>query len=343
MQKTPDTGQQHILERTDHQGATLTGGHVYRLLNLLAAIGISISQSTINHWIGLLGYWAVLLGVMTESTGIPFPGETILLVAAAYAGVTHHLSIAGVIAAAAAGAIIGDNFGYAIGRYGGYRLIARFGHYIHFEPERLHVTERYFARHGDKTVFLGRFVSVLRTWVAFFAGVNRMHWRTFLFWNALGGCTWATVYGLAAYFAGRNLARIQHALDYVAIGGGIVIAALIAGGIIRYVITQRQRTAIARQENIAARDHQPGTRKARVKTADRNTPYQRTWSGQPPSTQPPLTNHPPSAKEPITNKEPLSDISTPVAIGVGGLIIVLLTIIGMIAYRPDNDQANQPY
>jgi membrane protein DedA with SNARE-associated domain len=76
------------------------------------------------------GYWAILLVVAIESTGIPVPGETMLIAAGIYAGATHHLNIALVIAAAATGAILGDNLGYLAGREGGYRLLHRYGRYI---------------------------------------------------------------------------------------------------------------------------------------------------------------------------------------------------------------------
>src|SRR5690242_10381291 len=130
------------------------------------------------------GYWVVLLFVAVESTGIPFPGETMLLAAAIYAGATHHLSLPFVIAAAAAGAILGDNLGFFAGRAGGYRLLRRFGHYIRLDARRLKLGQYLFLRHGGKIVFCGRFVAVLRAWAAFLAGANRMGWARFLVFNA---------------------------------------------------------------------------------------------------------------------------------------------------------------
>jgi len=160
---------------------------------------IHTATHDLTHLLNLYGYWAVLLFVAIESTGIPFPGETMLLAAAIYAGTTHHLAIALVIAAAAAGAIIGDNLGFWIGREGGYRLLRRYGKYIRLDERKLKLGQYVFRNHGSKVVFFGRFVAVLRAWAAFLAGTNRMPWGRFLIFNATGGILWATLYGLGGY------------------------------------------------------------------------------------------------------------------------------------------------
>jgi membrane protein DedA with SNARE-associated domain len=144
---------------------------------------------------------------MSESSGIPFPGETMLLLAAFTAGADPHsrLLIPFVIACAALGAIAGDNIGYYVGRTGGRAFVLRFDKYLFLKPEHLDRAEKFFAKHGDKTVFFGRFIAVLRAWVAFLAGVNKMRWRNFLIYNAAGGILWATLYATLGYFAGRFL------------------------------------------------------------------------------------------------------------------------------------------
>jgi membrane protein DedA with SNARE-associated domain len=162
----------------------------------------------------VLGYPAVALFVMIESSGIPFPGETMLLLASFYAAVDQQLQIPIVIACAALGAIVGDNIGYQVGRTGGKAIVEKYGHYVFIKPQHLERAENFFARHGDKTVFFGRFVAVLRAWAAFLAGVNQMNRRTFFIYNAAGGIIWATVYGLLGYFAGRafhdNFSKLEH-------------------------------------------------------------------------------------------------------------------------------------
>ncbi len=126
-----------------------------------------ISLQTLLNALNVLGYPAVIIFVMIESSGIPFPGETMLLLAAFYAAVSQQLQIPIVIACAALGAIIGDNIGYYIGRTGGRALVTRYGKYVRIKPEHLDRAEKFFAKHGNKTVFFGRFIAVLRAWAAF--------------------------------------------------------------------------------------------------------------------------------------------------------------------------------
>lgn len=168
------------------------------------------------------GYWAIMLVVAVESMGIPVPGETMLIAAAIYAGATHQLNIALVIAAAAAGAILGDNLGYLAGREGGYRLVRRYGRYIGLDERRLMLGEYLFRRHGGKVVFFGRFVAVLRIWAAFLAGTHQMPWRSFLVCNAAGGIIWATAFGVGSYTLGNNVHRIEGPIGIAA----SVVAAL---------------------------------------------------------------------------------------------------------------------
>lgn len=175
------------------------------------------------HLLENYGYLAVLVFVTIESTGIPFPGETMLLIAAIYAGTNHHLSIVFVIISAAAGAILGDNLGFWVGREGGYRLLRRYGRYIRLDERKLKLGQYLFQKHGNKVVFFGRFVAVLRAWAAFLAGTNRMRWINFLFFNALGGIVWATLFGLGGYFLGDRVHQLSGPVGIIA----LVIAALI--------------------------------------------------------------------------------------------------------------------
>ncbi len=205
--------------------------HLAALSQMLATPNIlGILQNTLQ----VLGYPAVALFVMIESSGIPFPGETMLLLASFYAAVDQQLQIPIVIACAALGAIIGDNIGYQVGRTGGKAIVEKYGHYVFIKPQHLERAEKFFARHGDKTVFFGRFVAVLRAWAAFLAGINQMNRRTFFIYNAAGGIIWATVYGLLGYFAGRvfhdNFAKVEHIASTVTwiLGGIIVVGAVVA-------------------------------------------------------------------------------------------------------------------
>ncbi len=178
-------------------------------------VGFFLSTHTVDGWLSTYGYLVVFVLVMVESLGIPVPGETAVIAASLYAGSTHKLEIWWVIAVAAAAAIIGDNIGFAIGRYGGAKLLLRFGPKIHLDERRLKVGIWVFRRHGGKVVFWGRFVSILRTYAAFLAGTNRMEWLRFLAFNAAGGITWATIYGIAYYEFGSSLKKLNTTIDIV--------------------------------------------------------------------------------------------------------------------------------
>lgn len=201
-----------------------------------------ISLDTLRNALSTLGYPAVALFIMIESTGIPFPGETMLLLASFYAAVDHRLQIPLVIACAALGAIVGDNLGYLIGRTGGYALIQRFGRYIFLKPHHLQKAQNFFAKHGNKTVFLGRFVAVLRAWAAFLAGVNHMRWSTFLFYNAVGGILWAIVYGCLGFFAGRlfhdNFGAVEQLARTISWTGAVLIVVVV---IVAYIVFRLRR------------------------------------------------------------------------------------------------------
>jgi membrane protein DedA with SNARE-associated domain len=164
--------------------------------------------------------------VMIESFGVPLPGETALIAFGVLASQGHY-SIILVIAVAAAGAIVGDNLGYVIiGRWGGRNLLERWGPLRRFSERYLPPTERLMEKHGDKVVFFGRFVTVLRYTAAWVAGIAGMPWRKFLFWNAAGGICWATLVGLVAYYAGNAAAdAIQRYGIYAA--AVLAVAALV--------------------------------------------------------------------------------------------------------------------
>lgn len=169
-----------------------------------------------THIIEQYGLAFLFLIVALESAGLPLPGET-ALIAAAILAASGHFSIAAVIAVAAAGAILGDNAGYWIGRKAGRRFLMRW--------ERLHGplqwAERFFARHGGKAVFLARFITGLRVAGAWMAGISHMNWWRFLGWNAAGGIAWAALVGVVAYVFGRAAADAVG--KYGLIGGGILV------------------------------------------------------------------------------------------------------------------------
>jgi membrane protein DedA with SNARE-associated domain len=191
-------------------------------------LGFFLSTHTIDGWLSSYGYLVVFLLVLVESIGVPVPGETALIGAALYAGSTHKLEIWWVVAVAIAGAVLGDNIGFSIGRYGGAKLLLRYGHKIHLHEGRLKIGIWLFRRHGGKVVFWGRFVSILRTWAAFLAGANHMDWPRFLAFNAAGGVVWATLYGLLYYEFGATLRKLSTTIDVtIGVAGTVLLVAFV--------------------------------------------------------------------------------------------------------------------
>jgi len=224
---------------------------------------LHFATSDLSHLLSTYGYWAVLVFVAIESTGIPFPGETMLLAAAIYAGTTHHLALPFVIAAAAAGAILGDNIGFWVGREGGYRLLKRYGKYIRLDERKLKLGQYLFKKHGAKVVFFGRFVAVLRAWAAFLAGTNRMPWGRFLIFNAAGGILWAILYGIGGYLLGNNVHRLT---GPVGIAFVVVAVLLIIAGFV-YMRRNEKRLEDEAERDMPGpldqyRDREEGARRA---------------------------------------------------------------------------------
>src|SRR5260370_39928246 len=177
--------------------------------------------------IGSSGYVMLFLLVGLESLGIPLPGETALVTAAAFAALGH-MSIAAVIATAVLAAIIGDNGGYWIGRQGGVGLVRRYGRVLHVNESHLARAHTFFERHGPKTVFISRFIALLRTWAAVLAGAAHMPYGTFMLYNALGAVCWAVIVGSLGYVFGRNLPQLERYLGQASMAG-VLLVALVVG------------------------------------------------------------------------------------------------------------------
>ena len=190
-----------------------------------------------THLILTYGYLAVFGLITAEYLGVPVPGETALIVAAAYAGHTHRLSVWLIFVLAVMAAVLGDYLGYLAGLKGGYRLLLRWGPVIRLDHAKIKAGWYVFDRHGGKVVFISRFVTVLRTYAAFLAGTNRMRWRRFSLFNVAGGVAWAVIYTFAPYHGGQLLARLS---TFVTIIGLAVAAVMIT------VVTLLMRRGAAR-------------------------------------------------------------------------------------------------
>jgi membrane protein DedA with SNARE-associated domain len=188
----------------------------------------------------LLSYGLILLfaAVAVESAGVPIPGETALITAAILATPhQHHYSIVAVIAVGAAGAIVGDNVGYWLGREGGRALLGRWGPAKRYADKALPPAERFFEKHGAKAVFFGRFIAVLRVTAAWLAGIGRMPWWRFLLWNAAGGIIWSAAVSLLAYQFGKAAADAVSRYGLYAVV--LIVAAVLIGAVALHLVRRR--------------------------------------------------------------------------------------------------------
>lgn len=198
--------------------------------------------------LGRYGYAVIFVGVLLESAGVPVPGETVLLGGAFFAqqGIFR---LPWVIGLAIAAAILGDNLGYWIGHQGGRQLAERHGRLVGLTPARLATLDAFFAQHGAKTVFFGRFVSGLRVFAAFFAGMNRLPWPRFLLYNAAGAVAWATTVGLVGYLFGQSWALLER---WVGRAGLFVAGLAVALVLIGLVYRHRRRLVTALEARLPA-------------------------------------------------------------------------------------------
>ncbi len=218
-----------------------------------------MTLSFVTHLVQSYGYYGVFALIALESMGIPLPGETALIAAAVYSGATHHLNILVLAVVATCAAIIGDNAGYWIGRTGGQRLAERYGRFVRLDRAKLKVGRYLFARHGVKVVFFGRFVAVLRTFAAFFAGVSKMHWPRFLMANAAGGLLWASFYGFGAYALGSAASSVGSTLTLVGyvVAGVLTVATIVLARLSLRVLEQRAEAAFPDEQTESVTQPQP--------------------------------------------------------------------------------------
>ena len=212
-----------------------------------------IAAATPEHLPGVLhnleptldrfGYLAVVGLVLVEDFGVPVPGETVLILAAVYAG-TGRLNIVLVGLLGFCGAVIGDNIGFAIGHFGGRPLIKRYGRYIFLTDERIERATGFFERHGGWIIIVARFIEGLRQANGIIAGISGIHWAKFLLFNAIGAALWVAVWTCIGYFSGSHINAIYDAASrysvYLAVVFGLLLVAFIARHVVR---ARRARTS----------------------------------------------------------------------------------------------------
>jgi membrane protein DedA with SNARE-associated domain len=182
--------------------------------------------AVVGPYLDRYGYAAVVGALLLESFGLPLPGETMLIAGAALAA-DGDLHLATLLLCAWLAAVVGDNIGFAIGRFGGRRLILRHGARIGLTEDRFARVEGFFHRFGGEVVLIARFVAVLRQLNGLVAGTAGMGWRRFLAYNAIGAALWVGAWGLGVYYFGHSLGHVVarfHGLSYLI---GLIALALI--------------------------------------------------------------------------------------------------------------------
>lgn len=191
------------------------------------------------------GLWAILLLVLLEDFGVPVPGETVLIAGSVYAG-SGRLNVVTVGVVAFVAAIMGDNIGYAIGRFGGRALVLRWGRYVFITEERLDRAEGFFERHGAWIITIARFLEGLRQANGIIAGISKMHWLRFVAFNALGAALWVGTWVTVGYFTGRHITTIYDYITRYSYYALIVLAVLAVGYIAGRLLRRRRAAARSR-------------------------------------------------------------------------------------------------
>ena len=198
---------------------------------------LAAAQPYIEHY----GYAAVFLGVLVEDFALPAPGES-LLITAAFLAAHGKFHIVPLLVLAWLGAVLGDNIGYAIGRFGGRVVVLRFGSYVGLNAAHLARVEHFFARYGGWLVTFARFVAVLRQMNGIVAGLAQMPWWRFLAFNALGAALWVGAWGMGAYYLGKRITQplllLKHYEPYVLGAGAFAMVAMLV-----YVFWRKHKDA----------------------------------------------------------------------------------------------------
>ncbi len=207
------------------------------------------------------GYWVVGIGIFLECMGVPFPGETVLILGGVAASLGH-LNLGIVMLIAALTAILGDNVGYFIGKKFGRKIIKKFEKFPLFHYKHIDRAEKFFKNHGNKTVFIGRFTAILRTYAAIFAGIFDMAYPTFFFYNLSGGVIWAILFAFVGFYIGTNFALLGKIISDLNFVFFAIVGAFIAWKLGKYLFVKRQEardTALIRQhkapEHVAKERH----------------------------------------------------------------------------------------
>jgi membrane protein DedA with SNARE-associated domain len=173
------------------------------------------------------GYVLLATFLFIEAVGIPIPGETALVTAAALAG-QGQLSVVGVFTSACIGTISGCMAGYWIGARGGRSIVDRFGATLRIDAAKMEKAHGFFVKHGRRALIVGRFVPVVRSLLGLFAGISDMPRRDFLIYNAIGGVIWAATFSGLGFIFGKSLKGVMHQLGRAALVLALVVGLVIS-------------------------------------------------------------------------------------------------------------------
>lgn len=199
------------------------------------------------------GYWVVFFGVMLENGGLPVPGETVLI----FAGFLTHqgeLNLIRVILTAILGATTGDSLGYCLGRFGGAAFVEKYRRLFPFFSRRFDRAQALFIKHGHWAVFVGRFITGLRVFAGILAGLFRMAYPRFLFFNFSGAVAWATTFGFVGFLFGSSWERLVHFVKQL---NRITVEVMAGGAVIAAIIYYLRRRSPAQKEEKAGREDPP--------------------------------------------------------------------------------------
>ena len=191
------------------------------------------------------GYWAVFIGIALENTGIPIPGETITIVGGFLAG-SKELNFWGVLVSAIAGAIIGDNFGYWIGKIGGWRFLVKISKLFRIPEEKLNLARDKYSKNAAQAVFWGRFVTLLRIFAGPLAGITKMPYRKFLIYNFGGATVWALTIVSLSYFLGQ-IVSLEQILNWISQAGILIFILVIIVLCIPVIFNYSRNKLIAKE------------------------------------------------------------------------------------------------
>jgi membrane protein DedA with SNARE-associated domain len=183
------------------------------------------SLDTLQELARLYGYWTVFVGIAIENMGIPIPGETIVIVGGFLAG-SGELNYWWVLGSAIAGAVLGDNFGYWVGRFGGWQFILKIGRLFRLQEQQLEQVKDRYSENAVQAVFWGRFITLLRIFAGPLAGITRMPYGQFLVCNLGGAAVWSTTIVSIAFFLGKAVS-LEQIVSWVAQIGIVALLAII--------------------------------------------------------------------------------------------------------------------